>query len=458
MKILMRIAWVSLTLYASACSTSPHAPLVPSTLPPKPAPHARVAIQPAQAPAGFDNQSNGVTDAPTHQADQAKFNQVEVIASGLGPLYNAQSCRECHQSPVVGGASQVLELRVGHLGKDGKFQNPEIPINHGSEIIKGRSLVNQRAICPNAAFAATEIQERVPESETIRTFRTSLSILGDGFVEAVDDSTLIDISKTQCKQSGGKICGLILYVPVLEAPGTTRVGRFGWKNQHASLLSFAGDADLNEVGITNALFPDEVTNLCNTVSEPNDKPGADGLADIDHFARFMRATKAPGRDAQQAATDAAKKGETLFTKIGCAICHVPALTTAAPGTPVNGFQFIVPEALGNKTFYPYGDFLLHNIGTGDGIVIATEEHYGKRMDQTQWRGLSLETHRSTADKMRTAPLWGVRLQPMLMHDGASLTFHDAILRHGGEASTVTERFMKLSQAEQDAIVEFLKSL
>ena len=129
-------------------------------------------------------------------------------------------------------------------------------------------------------------------------------------------------------------------MPVLESPGETRVGRFGWKNQHASLLSFSGDAYLNEIGITNRLFPDEVTNLCNTVAEPNDKPGADGLADIDHFARFMRATKAPARDATASGTAAAKAGEALFAKIGCAICHVPTLTTAAPGTPINGGKFI----------------------------------------------------------------------------------------------------------------------
>src|SRR5271166_4226327 len=147
-----------------------------------------------EAPAGFDNKSNGVVDDATHQADQAKFEEVEGVADGLGPLYNAQSCRECHQSPVTGGVSQVTELRVGHQGRDGKFQNAAIPINHGSEIIKGRSLVNQRAICPNAAFPAAEILERVPDSETIRTFRTSLGILGDGFVEAVDDSTLITLS------------------------------------------------------------------------------------------------------------------------------------------------------------------------------------------------------------------------------------------------------------------------
>lgn len=416
------------------------------------------ATNPPEAPTGFDNQSNGLVDDPTHQGDLAKFEETEAISDGLGPLYNAQSCRECHQNPVSGGVSQVMELRVGHKGPDGNFANPEIPINGGAEIIKGRSLVNLRAICPNAAFPGTEIQERVPEKETLRTFRTSLGLLGDGFVEAVDDATLIEIAKKQCNKGNGKICGMVLYVPVVEAPGETRVGRFGWKDQQASLLSFAGDAYLNEMGITNTLFPDEVTNLCNTVAEPNDKPGADGLTDIDHFARFMRALKAPARDAKQASSVAAKKGEALFAKIGCDTCHVATLMTAAPGTVMNGGKFTIPEALGNKTFHPYGDYLMHDIGTGDGIVMAMEEHYGKRMYQVQWKNFSEGAYRSTANRIRTAPLWGVRMQPMLMHDGASMTFRDAIVRHRGEASKVTEKFEKLKRSDQEAIVEFLKSL
>src|SRR6266481_864421 len=175
--------------------------------------------QSTEAPTGFDNKSNGVTDDTTHQADQTKFDEVEQLSDGLGPLYNAQSCRECHQSPVSGAASQVTELRVGHNGPDGRFRTPDIPIAHGAETITGRSLVNDRAICPNAAFADKEIQERVPETETIRTFRLSLSVLGDGFVEAIADQTLIDLSKQQCKSSQGKICGQILNVPIVEAPG-----------------------------------------------------------------------------------------------------------------------------------------------------------------------------------------------------------------------------------------------
>ena len=417
-----------------------------------------LATQPPEAPAGFDNKTNGMVDDATHQADQTKFDEVEQLGDGLGPLYNAQSCRECHQNPVSGAASQVTELRVGHNGPDGHFRTPDIPIAHGAETITGRSLVNDRAICPNAAFADQEIQERVPETETIHTFRISLSILGDGFVEALADQTLVDLSKEQCKSSRGKICGQVLYVPIVEAPGKMGVGRFGWKDQHASLLSFAGDAYLNEMGITNTLQPTEVTSICNAASEPNDKPGPDGLSDIDRFARFMRASKAPARDAQLASRAAAQKGLTLFEHIGCVTCHVKTLTTAPAGTRVNGDAFTIPPALGSITFHPYGDFLMHNVGTGDGILQATREHYGHRVFQQMSGYLLKQDFESSRDKIRTAPLWGVRLRPRLMHDGASRTFPDAIKRHRGEANQVIEQFEKLTKRDQEAIVEFLKSL
>src|SRR5262249_31839567 len=109
------------------------------------------------------------------------------------------------------------------------------PLGNGAETITGRSLVNDRAICPNRDFPDGEIHERVPESETIRATRISLSLFGDGFVEAVADQTLIDLAQNQCAKSGGAICGQTIQVPVVEAVGATRVGRFGWKNQHASL-------------------------------------------------------------------------------------------------------------------------------------------------------------------------------------------------------------------------------
>jgi len=418
---------------------------------------ASLASQPIEAPAGFDNKSNGVADDATHQADQTKFDEVEGIADGLGPLYNAQSCRECHQNPTSGGASQVLELRVGHLGPGHVFLNPSIPIAHGAETISGRTLVNDRAICPSAAFPDTEIQERVPDSESIRTTRLSLNLLGDGFVEALADQTLIALSHEQCKTTHGKICGLALYVPIVEAPGRAGVGRFGWKDQHASLLSFSGDAYLNEMGITTRLFPDEVTKLCNTASEPNDVPGPDGLSDVDRFARFIRASTAPARDTKVAATPKARRGWELFDKIGCAVCHVPALTTAPAGTKINAGAFTVPAALGSKTFHPFADFLLHDVGTGDGIVIPVIEHYGRAARQMPHE-CSPESFQKTRNRIRTPPLWGVRLRPRLMHDGASLTFTDAILRHRVEADQAAQRFRRLPPGDQESVLEFLRSL
>ena len=408
----------------------------------------------AEAPAGFDANSNGLVNHKTFTDDREVFDEFEDIEDGLGPLYNAQSCRECHQNPISGSSSQITELRAGHM-EGGVFQTPEVPIMHGRKIITGRSLINDRAICPGGKYPSGEIQERVPLTETIRTFRTSLNLLGDGFVEAVDDQTFINLAERQRMGTEGKIYGQVLYVPVLEAPGWTRIGRFGWKNQQASLLSFAADAYLNEMGITSRLLKDEVTDICNhpSIPEPNDEDD-----DIDVFARFIRATKAPARDEVQAQTPEAKLGETIFTVIGCAICHVPTMVTAPAGTPINGETFEIPEELGDKTFHPYGDFLLHDVGTGDGIVQSWAEHYGPEVYEYSWPRLSVEAYDSTQYKMRTAPLWGVRFRSRLMHDGESLTFLDAIERHGGEASEITEKFLGLSRPNQLALFEFLKSL
>ena len=404
---------------------------------------AAAAQQYQEAPTGFDNKSNGVADDMTHQADQMKFDEVEGLADGLGPLYNAQSCRECHQNPTSGGTSQVTELRVGHLGPNQRFQNPEIPIAHGAETITGRSLVNLRAICPSEAFPNTEIQERVPDTETIRTTRISLNLLGDGFVEAVADQALIDLSRDQCKASHGKICGQVLYVPIVEAPGETGVGRFGWKDQQASLLSFSGDAYLNEMGVTNPLFPEENTSGgvfvgYGTQYDPVPDPEDHDSKDTHAFARFIRATKAPSRGP---ITNDVIAGEEHFNAVGCAICHVSSMMTARPGTVINGGEFIVPDALGNKIIHPFSDFLLHNIGTGDGIPFLPTPEF-----------------ENTARQIKTAPLWALRTRNRLMHDGLSSTKEEAIQRHTNQAADVKRRFNALTRSERDQIMAFLDSL
>jgi len=428
-----------------------------------------------EAAAAFDGQPNGLVDADTFQADLDEFDNVELVADGLGPVYNAQSCRECHQNPQSGGGSQVAELRAGHRDARGRFQNPRVPIARGKVVIEGRTLINDRAICPSGAFPDEEIQERVPDSEDIRTFRLSINLLGDGFVETVADDFLRDLAARQCKQTLGRICGRVIQVPVLEAPGTYRVGRFGWKNQQASLLSFSADAYLNEMGITSRLQPTEVTTICDTVADPEDNPPAEPsrsarakaraarsvgrataveqITDIDRFTRFMRATKAPPRDAVLARTEAARSGSARFDRAGCATCHVRTLVTAPEGTPLNGGAFAVPAALGNRLLHPFGDFLLHDIGTSDGIAIAVQEHHG--IAYVEMMRAEIEP---TASRMRTAPLWGVRMRSRLMHDGQSVTLRDAILRHAGEANDARRRFLQLTDVEQQELLTFLQSL
>jgi len=266
----------------------------------------------------------------------------------------------------------------------------------------------------------------------------------------------VEIGRQQCQATNGRICGEWLLVPIVEAPGRVGVGRFGWKDQQASLLSFSANAYLNEIGITNPLFPNEITTLCNTAPEPNDVRAPDGLFDIDRITRFIRATKAPATDPQT--SPPVTRGSELFDAVGCGTCHVRSLTTAAAGTPIDGGTYVVPPAMGSVTFHPYSDFLLHDVGTGDGIVQAGPEDYGAGVIQILATYLSQQSLQLTQNKIRTAPLWGVRLQPRLMHDGASLTLRDAILRHQGEGAEETQNFQRLSKQDQEALIAFLSSL
>jgi len=399
---------------------------------------AKTNAPPTEAPAAFDDGSNGFVDDDTHSLDRATFDEVEGADEGLGPLYNAQSCRECHQAPVSGAASQTTELRVGHDDRRGNFVNPDLPMGDGSTVVHARSLVNDRSICPSAEFPDLTGQEHTPASENVRTLRASLNTLGDGFVEAVPSSTLRAIANQQCSSTRGAICGKAITVPVGEAGGALRVGRFGWKNQHASLLSFSADAYLNEMGVTNALQPNEVATLCDAIQDPEDTIGKDGLGDIDRFARFMRASKAPPRYDALANSADGLAGSDVFDKIGCGTCHVRTLVTAPAGSVLNAGTLTVSDAVGNKIIHPFSDFLLHDIGTGDGIV----QNGGQ----------------STANLLRTAPLWGVHVRGRLMHDLRSLNFDDAIARHGGEARGVTSRYNALSSDDQRRLKAFLGSL
>ncbi|HWS87656.1 MAG TPA: di-heme oxidoredictase family protein [Pyrinomonadaceae bacterium] len=708
-------------LKLAALATFALALLLPSAL----APAVKSQSGATEAPTGFDNQTNGFTDQATFDEDRAAFEEQETVPEGLGPVYNAQSCAECHQNPVTGGVSQIVETRAGHSGPDGKFVNPpggsliqmratdprvqeRVPDGpriafagqnpsagltyqigvmghdggqygfitngplvageaqkrwptfspdgtkiayHGSingqwDIFvmtsDGRFLQrlttgggddvhpawspdgtkiafasrrtgndeifvmnadgtnpvnitnhavsedNQPAWSPDGAwitfarttstnteiykiassggggFPATQLtanpgvegrpfwspdgawivfhrneggqadiykmsasgggevklttaagldqfpawspsgttiafsstrtgdyslfvmnadgsgQTRIsgnfssrdlspawsPDAgETVRTFRGSLNTLGDGFVECIDDITFQIIAN----QQPAGMQGTFVRVPILEAEGCnpdvpstcpTGIGRFGWKGSVASLLSFSALAYKGEMGITSPLQPTESTSLGRFVGfgsgfdpvpelEDPATPESPFGEDVEAFARFMRSTKAPPRDRSLVPNDANDPGSALFDQIGCAACHVRSITTAPPGTMVNGFTFTVPEALGNKIIHPFGDFMLHDIGTGDGIVEAGGE--------------------ATRNKVRTAPLWGLRTRDRLMHDGGSssppsnggsqsFTINEAILRHAGQATSVRNAYTALSEMQKRQLIKFLKSL
>jgi CxxC motif-containing protein (DUF1111 family) len=389
----------------------------------------------SEAPTGFDNRTNGfLQQGPAYDTlnednvvpnrsfndNRFIFEEVEVIADGLGPTYNAQSCAECHQNVVTGGASQIAEHRTGRVDTSGGFFES-----------LGGSLIHSRA-------TNSEIVERVAFEDDVRTFRISTNTLGNGYVECVANETLLALRDAQ----PAEIRGTAVMVPALEGGNAMSVGRFGWKNQHRSLESFSADAYLNEMGITSPLFPDENTSSGRFVGfgtrfDPVPEPEDEG-EDVEAFANFMRSTKAPSRGR---ITREVLAGEALFNQVGCSGCHTPTLRTVRPGTIINGGAFRVPFALGNKIIHPYSDYLSHNIGTGDGIPVLPGPEYA-----------------ATSVLMRTAPLWGLRTRNRLMHDGLSFTKQEAIARHGNQAAGVRGRYDALSADQKNLVLTFLDSL
>jgi CxxC motif-containing protein (DUF1111 family) len=399
-----------------------------------------------EAPAGFDGGSNGFAEefcrdqdrlvsSPNSpkipaeecnlEAAEEEFIGPESVADGLGPIFNAAGCGECHSSnpafdpddftrKLTGATSEITEKRAGFYDGRTFREHP------GGSLIHNRSLRSYE-------------QERVMPGHNVFAVRSTLSVLGDGFVEAIANETLQQIADRQPREQRGEL----INVPVLERPGTTRAGRFGHKAQQASLVSFSADAYLNEMGITSPLLPDELTFNGKAVEDP--VPGIDDEGvDVELFALFMRSTKAPPVDRDLAATDDARRGRQIFDAIGCATCHTPTIVTAPPGTLINGGALRVTNALGNKIIHPFSDYLLHDIGTGDGIV----QNGGP----------------STRNKMRTAALWGLRLRSRFMHDLASFTFEDAIDRHRNQAASSRDAFHRLRSSDKRRVLTFLSSL
>lgn len=369
---------------------------------------------PPPPPPGFGVPLPGLTPGQLAAFEDGRddFREVENKSTGLGPIFNRDSCAACHSVPALGGSSREFVTRFGRV-TNGVFD----PLTS-----LGGSLLQERAIDPIGL-------EHVPREANVVARRQSTPLFGLGLIEAIPDATILRGVRT--KPVDGVLGKASMVADV--ATKKTLVGRFGWKGQQATLLAFAGDAYLNEMGITNRLFPTEnapsgnvmLLKKLDTVRDPEDQPDPDtGKAGIDALADFMRFLAPPPT---QPVTASNAFGAKLFLDVGCTSCHTPVMSTGASTIP----------ALNNKAVMLYSDLLLHDMGTlGDGIVQGS---VGAR-------------------EMKTPPLWGLRVSGPYLHDGRAMTIEDAIKAHDGEARIVKDRFLKLTRDQQALLVEFLKSI
>ena len=343
------------------------------------------------------------------------FLEVESASEGLGPAFNGTSCAVCHSVPAVGGASAIAEIRAGRRGPRGEF----IALDE-----TGESLFHLFSLPSHGC------QPIIPAEATIIARRMPIPLFGAGLIEAIPDETLLALEDPADRNRDG-VSGRAAIV-VDRATGERRVGRFGWKAQHATLLAFSADAYRNEMGITNDLFREESAygiskermRLCDPIPEPEDvRDPRTGRRGIDNFASFMKFLGPLGRGPLDEST---RIGEQVFGAIGCAACHTPSLTTGPSSNP-----------LFNRQMVPlFSDLLLHEVGTGDGIEQAS----------------------GGPEEIRTPALWGVRFRRPLLHDGSAATIDDAVRRHAGEAELARRGFEQTSESDRAALIAFLKSL
>jgi CxxC motif-containing protein (DUF1111 family) len=363
----------------------------------------------------FGQPLRGLTAEQLARFDAGKdeFLEVETVPEGVGPVFNDVSCGSCHTAAAIGGGSDILETRFGAMGADGVFD----PLSQF-----GGSLMQKQGI--GGAAECEYLAEIVPAEATIVAGRRTTPLFGLGLVDAVPDATFYAIAAAE-QASDPDTAGAVSVVTRI-ADGQPAVGKFGWKAQNPTLHQFAGDAYLNEMGITNPEFPDESCPQgdcgalsCNPLSGMND----DGTG-VEAFADFMTFLAPPPRGR---ITQAADQGAQVFNRIGCVSCHLADMRTGPNAV----------AALNKVRFHPYSDFLLHDMGTlGDGIT----------------------QNEATGQLMRTAPLWGLRKITTYLHDGSAATLNAAILAHAGQAKPARDRYQALPLFKKVWLAAFLNSL
>lgn len=450
--------------------------------------------------------TNNPTDLINFVNGQLNMKEIETLnpatnptgpAGQLGPLFNNTSCAACHSNPAMGGGGlNLFEQRLSTGGPPVRIFAVDNmlmggPIMEDTTVIfpygtAAATLGGQIGLMDNSASTCQQVELArgfsfnlpicIPGTSndtgltgrpTCIAHREALPIFGDGLVEATADATFEQIAASQDPSIRGSTRMIVetnqngpptseVSPTTLAALAAAHVGRFGWKDEHSSLLAFAGDAYLNEIGITNDLNKNPNTTCAMGVTQfgvvlqspddPEDTVDSTGRADLDRFTDFMRGLQPPPEAPQTADTEA---GQQLFERINCSGCHVESITTAS-----NPSAFIPPtidgkpltstlnSALTNVTYHPYSDFLMHDMGSmGDGV--------NDNESPTDMGGPTM---------MRTMPLWGIRAREVFLHDGRAADIAIAIVLHDGQGKAASQAFQALSPSEQQQIVDFIETL
>ena len=335
------------------------------------------------------------------------FERAFTPETGLGPLFNADACGECHEKPVTGGTGDEVELHAT------AFRNGIC-----DPLADSGGPVFQLQVTPALKAALGIDQEPVPAGAA-RANRSTPAIMGFGLLEAVPDRDILLRADPRDKNHDG-ISGR----PNRNFDG--RLGRFGRKALVPTLKEFNAGAFVIEMGITSPAVPTEETIGGRPIPAgvdpvPEPELSQEDLDLVDDFVRFLAPPAPLPLDLE------GERGKIIFGTIGCVSCHAPSLTTG--DNPVRALRY--------KQVNAYTDLLLHDMGPARADICL---------------GLA------EPSEFRTEPLMGLRLRDKFMHDGAATTIEQAIELHDGEAARARDGLKKLSARERAAVLKFLGSL